>query len=403
MKKLSLILTFILISALVAGCTVQIGGSVSASPPETAQISAVPSAKPSSTHSAEPSESLYIAEVTAMADEEILYTYVNGLEIVGSFDFSETSELMTNQLYTLFLYSLNNDYMTYEKRWYDADTDMYIIPVDEITEQLGTVLKSFFFNAALLDIYDSDTDTVVAPFISGFGGEILSRVAERSTDGNVLRLTVDFYEDEDFNFLMETKQYEFEFYDGGYYILKSEAVDYRDTPAVGYLGRAAEEELFNYFIKATYLGSGENFGFADPLEISTDDLFRFAGLAESDRIDAMYDAGDELYYIPLSDITEILDGYLEEYNFIPAELFHAKYDSKTGLCTTSHLGFGASAGNYALFSAQVVGWDLLEVLLSFAYEDAPVDVYIENLIVIRGKVTDDGVKFISCYITEPVG
>lgn len=64
--------------------------------------------------------SAYIEKVKKMSDEEVLYNYINGLEVSlikkSELTFSNSGEIPSQTLYMFFLYSLDsNKYNTYEK------------------------------------------------------------------------------------------------------------------------------------------------------------------------------------------------------------------------------------------------------------------------------------------------
>ena len=171
----------------------------------------------------------YIKDIENMADEDFLYNYINGLEVACSLNFSNASEISSDDLFTFFLYSLFIDkvsYEEYENKWFDKELNMFVIPKEDITSQLDRYFKGYDFDITKVEklaakYYDESKNAILISMIDGFGGDRFTKIVDRSINGNVVSVTVEFY-DEDYKELFETKTYEIEFHDKGYYLLKIE-------------------------------------------------------------------------------------------------------------------------------------------------------------------------------------
>lgn len=161
------------------------------------------------------------------------------------------------------------------------------------------------------------------------------------------------------------------------------------TPAQTYLAETSDIQLFNVFLKATYITSY----FTSPASITSKDLYRFFVLAaDDDLIDECYDEQDKLYRIPVSAVTQVLDTYLEGYSFDPADpKVQADYDSEADALNTTVLGFGTGRAYYFLYSAEAISMDTVRVELSNMYG---------NNEVITAKVVDGGARFLSRTLTD---
>jgi hypothetical protein len=169
------------------------------------------------------------------------------------------------------------------------------------------------------------------------------------------------------------------------------------TPAEKYLQETSVEDIFDYFVMACNVGTGEFFGFASPEQISTDDLFRFAMMSgDTDeslaRSKAWYSEPDKLYFIPVKDVTAILDCYFEGYKFVPEELHRwvNRYDKEKSQFETTALGFGTGAFSPSFHRAFPLNLDIIQVEIADMYS---------NGCIVTGKITDSGVKFMSCYLS----
>lgn len=197
-------------------------------------------------------ECKYMKLIKEMTDEEFLYHYVNDIPI-GNFCFDNASEISSDDLFKFFLYSLfediSNDYRQFEdiyfdeelnrhviqgdgygklldehyeeykKKWFDEETDMFVIPVEDITTQLDKYFKNYSFDAEHDTSYDEEKDAIKISLITGFGGCIFTKLVDKEINGNIVTVTVDYYYDENYKEIYNTKTFEFEFYDTGYYLL----------------------------------------------------------------------------------------------------------------------------------------------------------------------------------------
>ncbi len=167
------------------------------------------------------------------------------------------------------------------------------------------------------------------------------------------------------------------------------------TPAQKYLNSTSDEDLFNEFEKACYIGTNGTMGFAKVSDISSDDLYRFANMTvDLDTMNKWYHDADQKYHIPLSDITALLDKYFEKYTFVPNGIKYISYydEEKKELVATA-LGGDMGAWNPSLVGKEAIGDNLIKI--QFHDEYSP-----EYKIFITAKVTDTGIGFLSCIFTK---
>jgi hypothetical protein len=180
------------------------------------------------------------------------------------------------------------------------------------------------------------------------------------------------------------------------------------SPSEKYLTETSDEDIFNHFIKATYVGTGEIFGFTSPSEISSPHLFRFAvlsiGVDDTDMLELYnnwYSESDRIYHIPLSDIIYILDIYFDGYFFNPDEAYYADYNGEKDEFETTALGFGMGAGKPTLGDVAIIDNNTIDVIITDELVYNPQDgVNPAPDIVVRGKITDNGVKFLNCLFVS---
>ncbi len=155
--------------------------------------------------------------------------------------------------------------------------------------------------------------------------------------------------------------------------------------AQDYLDGTSDEELLAAFLPATYPTGG----FDTPEDIDSNELFRFVVLVDGGELtDSWYDEDSQSYVIPVSDLTGVLDEYFESYQFDPAEVRYGTYDESAGTLTCLALGFGTGSSSYSLGSAEAVDDETVQVVLDEASS---------NGVTIMAKVTEDGVRFVSCH------
>lgn len=161
------------------------------------------------------------------------------------------------------------------------------------------------------------------------------------------------------------------------------------TAAGKYLAETSDEEIFDYFMNAYYAMTGEETGFTSPEDLDTNELFRIAATSDLgiQYEDEWYDENDQMFYIPLADLQSILDTYFESYHFVPDALTYAEYDPETETFITPALGFGFGASDPSFYSAEAIDEDTVKVELEDRYS---------NNTVITARVTDDGVRFLTC-------
>lgn len=141
--------------------------------------------------------------------------------------------------------------------------------------------------------------------------------------------------------------------------------DNTQTAAQNYLDNHSEEDITAYFEQATFLLGT----FESPNQISTSNLHDFALLHEKE---SRYNEEQNLFYIPLADIYEILDNYLDEYHFQTEwvqETYKDSYDAENEQIITTATGLGTGASYHEFVSAKATGDDTIKVILHEVYSD----------------------------------
>jgi len=162
----------------------------------------------------------FMEEIKNLSDEELLYKYVNGLEIALELIFEDPDEIPSDTLFMFFLYSLDTDnyYEEYEKLWYNEKDNKFHIPIKDIETQLDRYFEHYSLDPTKIYGYSASENAVVINTITGFGGDVFTKVKDKKFDYDKLTLVVDFY-DSSFQNIIETKEYVFRFYETGYYLL----------------------------------------------------------------------------------------------------------------------------------------------------------------------------------------
>ena len=167
----------------------------------------------------------FMEEIKNLSDEELLYNYINGLEVAliheNELIFEDPDEIPSETLCMFFLYSLDTDnyYEEYEKLWYNEKDNMFHIPIKDIKTHLDRYFEHYSLDPTKIYGYSASENAVVINTITGFGGDVWTKVKDKEFDYDQLTLVVDFYEDSNFQKIIETKEYVFRFYETGYYLL----------------------------------------------------------------------------------------------------------------------------------------------------------------------------------------
>lgn len=156
-------------------------------------------------------------------------------------------------------------------------------------------------------------------------------------------------------------------------------------PAKTYLQKHSSEEILSDFVCATYIPDG----FSSVRELSADELLRFGVLVSAQGGMEWYDQTTDQYVIPLMDLQAILDTYFENCRFDPDSLArYASYDEANAVFTAKALGFSTGSAEYTLISAEELDIETVQVVME--------DSVTGNLATATAKVTENGVRFLSC-------
>lgn len=98
----------------------------------------------------------------------------------------------------------------------------------------------------------------------------------------------------------------------------------------------------------------------------------------------------------LSDITDILDAYFDNYSFDPTKVGH-DYNEETAEFIETALGFGMGAGKFEFVRATAMDSLTIEVIITDEYVPEPYDDFgpVPDILV-RAKLDGDKVKFKYC-------
>lgn len=162
------------------------------------------------------------------------------------------------------------------------------------------------------------------------------------------------------------------------------------TAAEVYLDSHSRDEILAHF-EETYMFIDD---FNKPDEITSDNLFKFVLFHERD---SWYDEEDGLFYIPLADIYDILDGYLPDYTFIPEELkdYDKDYDAENERFVLSAIGMGIGCVAWDLYTAEAIDANNIRVVLLQYCSDPEVGTDVDEICV-TARIVDGEAKFTSC-------
>ena len=150
--------------------------------------------------------------------DSYLVSLVHTLELgmtAAPFTFDRPKDLTPEQLWLMFLLLTPKQELeaTYEKQ-----DKMYHITQGMIEHTLSQYMKGYSLDISKSKNYDAATDEIVVPTVSGFGGDSLAKLREKSVDGNAVTFTVDYYSPDDVNYanVQKSKTYTVTFLYGRY-------------------------------------------------------------------------------------------------------------------------------------------------------------------------------------------
>jgi hypothetical protein len=164
-----------------------------------------------------------------------------------------------------------------------------------------------------------------------------------------------------------------------------------DSVAAYYLGNHSDEEILQHFEPFAYYDFAD---FDDASQLTTDELYRFVSFMFGDEItdheqdEVNADGVQFTYrYVPVDNVTGLLDGYFADYGFVPEELSVAEYDANTQMI--KEIAAGGGTGNLVVEfgSAQATGADTIEVVLNGLTADTKESVF---NVTFTAKIADDG-------------
>lgn len=160
---------------------------------------------------------------TQISRGDDLYQSIVGAELAltgkNSFTFNDPTELSSNELYMLFLYF--SEYDTLKKDCMDSD-GIFTFTEDYISSFLHTYFKDFSLDISILTDYDPKSGAIRTVQASGFGGDRYVEIAEQHEDGNVLTVTMNYYDSKEREgAVWQRKTYRLELYEGGFYFLSA--------------------------------------------------------------------------------------------------------------------------------------------------------------------------------------
>lgn len=181
----------------------------------------------------EPKKLEIMDQIEEMTDEELLGKYVYLFCYNINMTFDNTLELSSEDLFDYFLHSLwvgdgddNEKWEIYADRWRDSTTGIFSISEEDIIDQLDRYFKEYKFNIKEIDSYNPLTDKIEIGLISGWGGASFEKLRDKIIDyeTNRIELIVDYYEDVDYQNIYLSKDYIFELYEDGFYLIKCKII-----------------------------------------------------------------------------------------------------------------------------------------------------------------------------------
>lgn len=163
------------------------------------------------------------------------------------------------------------------------------------------------------------------------------------------------------------------------------------TAAETYLTSHSEQEIVDYFYKADLFGTG----FDNPQNISSDDLFYFAGLYGQFDTEENYNTQDKQYHIPIASVYDILNQYFIDYNLEMEKCWFAEYDKEKKELIAPALSFDSQLAEYEFISGEAIDENSIKVhlLSSFDYDE---NTTINSDIYITAQIVNNQAKFTSC-------
>ncbi|QXM05499.1 hypothetical protein [Crassaminicella indica] len=176
-------------------------------------------------------------DIELLSDEELLFRYVGDIELAcPDLNFESSSDIASEELFDFFLFSLweglslkerDEQYQDYYDKWFNAETNSFHIPSDDITEQLNKYFKDYSFDLTKVSCYNPSIKKIEVLMLDGWGGDLFPKIQEKHIDhkNNRLKLIVSFFMDDQYTEIMKTKSYIFEFYsDKGYYLIQDKKI-----------------------------------------------------------------------------------------------------------------------------------------------------------------------------------
>lgn len=124
-----------------------------------------------------------------------LYMHLSAGE--GSHYFESADELTPEKCFIAFAGFVQTENLYDEdKEFWNAQKEMYVIPVDVIEDVLERYLGSpMTSKLRALGTYNRATDSIITPIFSAFGGSCFPKLVSKEKQGDVLTLVVDFYDE----------------------------------------------------------------------------------------------------------------------------------------------------------------------------------------------------------------
>ncbi len=158
-----------------------------------------------------------------------------------------------------------------------------------------------------------------------------------------------------------------------------------------YLANHSEQEIVDYFSEAALFYCNFN----NTKDIPEKNLYTFAMFHEKD---SWFNETEQTFYIPIADIYEILNSYIDDYN-LPVEWFEENfeenYDSDNQQIIAGAIGMGTGCTDYSLISIEIINADSIKVTLLEYCADYDLNDYSSN-IYITAQIINGSAKFTSC-------
>ncbi|QOR36875.1 hypothetical protein IMX26_08730 [Clostridium sp. 'deep sea'] len=287
----------------------------------------------------------FLERINEMSNEDLLTEFhiahaEHVCNIFADFLFKTPLDLTTETLYGFFIERMDaiDPECNLCQTWYNYNDNNLHIPISDIEKILSTYLIEYNFSPEEIKNYDKNSNSIITPTITGWGGYFTGNILSKQLIDNILTLEVEFYCDMSYPY-RGIKTYTILIEENGYKFLSvTEKEKQGDSlnDQITYINSLTEKELLKYLgLELLEIHTNGKLLFNNPLELSNDMLYRIFSERESTDIKIFHDIKywytdhNRYYNVPFHEVKRVLDRYFCEYNFDTAT--YADYDPKKDL------------------------------------------------------------------------